>query len=290
MHEGRDRGHANDDLALLARAADAAGPIALRHFQANPTVWEKPDGAGPVSEADLEIDGALRSLLMAARPEYGWLSEETADGPARLDAARVFILDPIDGTRAFLNGDPAFSVALAIAEAGRVMAGIVDMPALALRYTAALGQGAWLNGQRVRASSQLGLSGARALVGKSQLAPELWPKGVPPVTRHFRSGLAWRLCLVAEGQFDAALSLRPAWEWDLAAASLIAAEAGALVTDADGAPLAFNSPGARTPGFIAAPDALHREILALRPERPADGRRAAHTGTPRYHPGGSRRD
>lgn len=112
----------SDDLALLDAAARAAGAIALRYWRRSPETWDKGDGAGPVSEADLAIDRMLAADLRAARPDYGWLSEESADEPGRLGAARTFIIDPIDGTRAFLDGTPDFAVSLAVADAGRVTA------------------------------------------------------------------------------------------------------------------------------------------------------------------------
>ena len=100
------------------------------------------------------------------------------------------------------------------------------------------------------------------LAGKAALAAAHWPGGVPPVTRHFRTSLAWRLCLVADGRFDATLALRPVWEWDSAAASLIASEAGVTVTDRLGAPLRFNAPHPAGDGLLAAPPRLHADLLA----------------------------
>ena len=128
-----------DDLDLLVRAAEAAAEIALGHFGQSPQVWQKDEGAGPVSEADLEVDAHLRTTLMAARPDYGWLSEETPDTPDRLDRDGCFILDPIDGTRAFIKGDRTWGHSLAIARGGAVVAAVVFMPVRAKLYTAALG-------------------------------------------------------------------------------------------------------------------------------------------------------
>jgi len=250
------------DVTLLTEAAGAAGAVAMRHFGTGPQSWEKADGAGPVSKADLEVDALLRDRLLAARPDYGWLSEETEDDPARLDRSSVFIVDPIDGTRAFLAGQKGFAHALAVARAGRVTAAAVHLPLMGLTYAARLGGGARLNGQPLRVTRTPGIGGARVLAGRPQLAPEHWKDGVaPPVQRHFRSSLAWRLCLVAEGSFDATLTLRPAWEWDTAAAALIAAEAGVRVTDRHGAELGFNRPHPASAGLIAAAPALHAALF-----------------------------
>lgn len=246
----------NDDLALLVDAARAGGEIARRHWRAEPEVWHKSDGAGPVTEADLEIDRMLNGELLAARPNYGWLSEETEDNAARLDCEKVFIVDPIDGTRAFMNGERTFSHSLAVATAGRVTAAAVYLPMLGKLFTATATGPAKLNGAPIRAT-EVPLDGASVLASRPNFAAEYWPGGAPPITRHFRSSLAYRLCLVAEGRFDAMLTLRDTWEWDVAAGSLIAANAGARVTDAAGGSPAFNGPKAMLPGMIAAGAAVH---------------------------------
>ncbi|MFO1175924.1 MAG: 3'(2'),5'-bisphosphate nucleotidase CysQ [Paracoccaceae bacterium] len=253
----------SDDLALLDAAARAAGAIALRYWRRSPETWDKGDGAGPVSEADLAIDRMLAADLRAARPDYGWLSEESADEPGRLGAARTFIIDPIDGTRAFLDGTPDFAVSLAVADAGRVTAAAVFLPAQDRLYAAAAGQPARCNGQPIRCSGRGRLDEATLLTSRPTLAPEHWrDRTPPPVRRMFRSSLAWRLCLVAEGAFDAMLTLRPTWEWDIAAGSLIAERAGARVSDRLGAALRFNRADPRTAGCLAAAPAVHGGLIA----------------------------
>ena len=258
-----------NDLALLIAAAEAAGGIAARHFGQAPRRWDKGAGQGPVSEADIEIDTMLRLRLLAARPDYGWLSEETPDDPARLASGSVFIVDPIDGTRAFLAGQKQFAHALAVARDGRITAGVVHLPLLGLTYAAARGGGAWLNGRRLWVAQGGALGGARVLTGRAQLAPENWPGGAPPVIAHQRPALAWRLCLVAEGAFDAALTLRDAWHWDIAPGSLIAAEAGAAITDRFGAPLGFNTPRPLSAGLVTAAPGLHGALMARLTAAPA---------------------
>lgn len=252
------------DLALLCEAARAAGEIALRHFAGGRAAREKPGGQGPVTEADLEIDRMLRAELTHARPDYGWLSEESEDGTARLRAERVFIVDPIDGTRAFVAGRSAWGPALAVAERGRVVAGVVHLPRLDRMYTASEGTGARLNGVAIRPSDRAELAGAQVLATASQFDARHWPGGVPEVARHFRPALAYRLCLAAEGRFDATLTFRDAWEWDVAAGVLIAREAGAEVSDRSGALLLFNNRVPQVPGLIVAGPRLHAEILARR--------------------------
>ncbi len=248
------------DLALLIAAAKIAGKIALSHWKASPQVWEKPDGQGPVSAADLEVNVALAAFLQAARPAYGWLSEETPDTEARLSTPAQFVLDPIDGTRSFLQGDSAFSHALAVVQNRQVTAGVVYLPAMDKLYAASAQGAATLNGVEIRAAAPA--ASARALTAKSTLAPEHWPGGVPDLNRHFRAGMAWRMCLVAEGAFDAMLTLRPSWEWDIAAGALIAKRAGARVSDRHGQDLRFNAADPRSAGVVAASPDLHADLVA----------------------------
>jgi myo-inositol-1(or 4)-monophosphatase len=250
------------DLALLTEAALAAGEIARRHFGRGPASWDKGAGQGPVSEADLEIDLMLRDRLLAARPGFGWLSEETEDAPERLAAEAVFIVDPIDGTRAFLEGQKGFAHALAIARGGKVTASVVHLPLLERTYAARRGAGAYVNDRPLLTPPRKGLIGARVLASRGQLDPQLWPGGLPAVERHFRPSLAWRICLVAEGAFDGTVTLRDTWDWDTAAAALIAEEAGARITDRHGAELAFNTPAPRSPGLIVGPEGVHSGFLA----------------------------
>ena len=249
------------DLNLLIEAAREAGEIALRYWRNDPQAWEKSDGAGPVSEADLAINRHLEQVLRPARPHYGWLSEESADEPARLDADHCFILDPIDGTRAFLAGQDGFSHSLAIATGNRITAAVVHLPARDLTYTATEDGPALLNGSPLEPAEH-DLSGARVLTSKPSLDPTFWQGAPPPIRREFRPSLAWRLCLVAEGRFNAALSTRAAWEWDIAAGSLIASRAGATVTDRLGHPLRFNTASAKANGVAVATPSYHAELMS----------------------------
>ena len=250
------------DLAQLTHAARAAGEIAMRYWRQSPKTWEKPDGTGPVTEADLAVNAMLRETLRAARPNYGWLSEEDPDTTARLTTTHQFIIDPIDGTRAFMAGEETFAHSLAIAENGNPIAGVVYLPALDRLYTATTTSPALKDGEEICASTRTEIEGATLLTTPPNLTPNHWPGGVPAIKRSFRTSLAYRLCLVAEGRHDGMLTLRDAWEWDIAAGALIAARAGATVTDRHNQPLHFNTENAKRPGVLAAAPGLHAGLMA----------------------------
>ncbi len=250
----------HDDLTLLPGVARAAGDIARPFWRAKARHWDKADGTGPVSEADLAVNTMLHDRLLSARPDHGWLSEESLDDPARLSRDRVFIVDPIDGTRAFIDGQAAWSHSIAIAEHGRIIAGVVYLPVLDKIYAAALGRGATLNDAPIRANATTDPDGATMLASRPVLDAHNWQ--LPPgVTRHFRPSLAYRMCLVAEGRFDAMLALRRTWEWDIAAGALIVTEAGGTVSDRRGAPLLFNNPVPQTDGTLSAAPVLHPRLI-----------------------------
>ena len=246
------------DLALLTDVARAAGEIALGFFRAENRVWDK-GSDDPVSEADLAVDTYLRETLTTARPDYGWLSEETEDDADRLRRSRAFIVDPIDGTRAFISGEKTWAHSIAIVDGGAPVAAAVYLPALGKMYTAGAGDGAALNGTKITGAELP--DRPRLLASRPALQTRHWPRGLPEIDRHFRPSLAYRMSLVAEGRFDAMLTLRDSWEWDLAAGALIAAEAGLNVSDRAGDPLRFNTQGRMTPGVIVAQSPLHEDLL-----------------------------
>lgn len=235
----------------------------MRFWRHDPESWDKGGGAGPVSEADLAVNAHLEQVLQTARPDYGWLSEESEADLSRLDARHCFIIDPIDGTRAFIDGQNSFSHSLAIATDDRITAAVVYLPARDLIYSAHADGPAMLNDQPITVGTRDRIKGATVLTYRAVSEPGNWKSGrAPGFQREFRPSLAWRLCLVAEGRFDAALSLRSAWEWDIAAGALIAERAGAIVTDRRDKPLRFNGPRAALDGLVIANTSLHRQMIA----------------------------
>lgn len=253
---------AHDDLRLLEEAARAAGDIARGYFRRDPKKWDKPDSQGPVTECDLAVDEMLKEKLLSARPDYGWLSEETPDDPARLDHNTLFVIDPLDGTRAFIEGSPTWAHSLAVVKDGIPVAAAVYLPINDKMFTAATGHGAQLNGESIHATNQSAVDGASILVAKPGLEPHNWVNAdVPNFKRSFRSSLAYRLSLIGQGRYDSMISLRATWEWDVAAGALIVTEAGGVVTDRKGAQLRFNNAHPQVNGIVAAGSSLHPPLV-----------------------------
>jgi myo-inositol-1(or 4)-monophosphatase len=232
---------AHDDLVLIERAAREAGVIAKTYFGGDYRRWDKGKGQ-PVTEADLAIDAYLHETLAAARPGYGWLSEES--DPSRCEAERVFVVDPIDGTTAFLKGRPHFSISIAIVREGRPETAVVFNPITEECFTAAKASGARLNGQPIRVSNRSEIAGCRMLAPRMTFEHPIWStppnEPWPPMEIESRSSIAYRMALVASGQFDAMLALSPKHDWDLAGGDLIVREAGGIASDHQGRELRYN--------------------------------------------------
>ncbi|MEP1329186.1 3'(2'),5'-bisphosphate nucleotidase CysQ [Pseudophaeobacter sp.] len=261
---------AAEDLALLIQAAEAAGDIALKYSGPDAKRWDKPDDQGPVTEADLAVNAMLEDMLPQARPNYGWLSEESEDSQERLGRDRVFIIDPIDGTRSFAEGSRTWAHSLAVAERGEVIAAVIYLPQRELLYSAAKGQGAFCNGQPVSVTPPTELPQTKVLTAKPNLDSKHWRGGsAPEFLRSYRPSLAYRLARVADGGYGAMLTLRRSWEWDIAAGDLLLREAGGVTTDRHGTGLRFNNATPLLDGVLAAAPDVHQVLLAgLEPQGP----------------------
>lgn len=265
MRAHEANGHAGQDLDLLLQATAEAGLIAMRYFRQAPEVWMK-GGTSPVSEADYAADKYLRETLLAARPGYGWLSEETVD---RLPAAgeRSFIVDPIDGTRGFLEGNPQWCVSAAVVERGRAVAGVLECPATGERFAAVRGAGATLNGAPIRIRTPgeppFSLGGPKAM---AQFLPGEW-RGL---TRPFAyvPSLAYRIAMIAAGRLDASFVKPNAHDWDIAAAMLILEEAGGALLDTDGDMPELGRDDPRHAALAAGSGPLLRAMVAALAEFP----------------------
>lgn len=251
-----------DDHALLVEAVREAGPVAMGFFRNGARHWEKSPG-DPVSEADHAVNDLLKARLHDARPDYGWLSEETPDDPARLDKPKVWVIDPIDGTKAFLRGDPEFTICAALLQDGQPISAAVFNPATDEFFEATAGGGAKLNGAPIRASDARELEHAHLLAGKRMFERAGYPGPPLGVTFRFINSVAYRLSLVAAGRFDSCVSLNGKSDWDLAAADLIVREAGGKVTTARGKPFAYNGRSTRHGSVVASAPGLHEAVLAM---------------------------
>ena len=249
------------DLNLAIEATRAAADLALRHFHAQSEWWEKSPG-NPVGVADLEVDAHLKAALLGARPGDGWLSEETADTDDRLSCRRVWVVDPIDGTRDFVRGRSGWAVSVALVEDGVVTIAALAAPARQQLFVAARGQGATCNGIPLRMAVLPGLSGVRLPMDAANLTASFWPSPWPGEVVEKPNSLALRMAKLASAEADAWLEGRTIAEWDVAASTLILTEAGGVVTDRHGAPLAFNKPAPVFHGIAAASTAIHAEVLA----------------------------
>ncbi len=236
------------DLALLVEAAREAGRIAMRYFKQNQEVWMK-GGTSPVSEADYAVDKFLRETLLSARPDYGWLSEETADGAARLDARRTFVVDPIDGTRGFLEGQSRWCVSVAVVEAGRSIAGVLECPARQETFSALPNAGAFKNGARLAVRKP----GPRPEIGGPKIMLDALPEEMRDRVKRtaYIPSLAYRVAMVADGALDASFVKPNSHDWDLAAADLILREAGGRLLDEHGRPPTYGGAETRHGALVA---------------------------------------
>jgi myo-inositol-1(or 4)-monophosphatase len=250
------------DAALLRAAVQEAGALAMTHYHSGLKSWDKSQG-DPVSEADIAIDRLLHKRLQETRPAYGWLSEETADSDIRLGKARVWIVDPIDGTRAFIQQRPEFAIAAALVEDGEPVLAAVFNPATDQYFFAAKGQGAELNGRPITVSRHAGLANARFMGGKKAFEHHGWLRDAPGASFAYRNSIAYRMALVANGEFEAALSFGEKSDWDVAAADLLVREAGGCVTTPTGRRFAYNGKRTRHADLIAAAPGVHTELMAL---------------------------
>ena len=239
----------------IAAIAAEAGQHALGLWRTDFKRWEKEPGS-PVCEVDLSVNAMLRDRLTALDPEAGWLSEETVDDAVRLNHRRCWVVDPIDGTRDYIHGRPGWAVSIALVDGEQPVAAVLDAPAIGQVWLAEAGKGATLNGQPIAHSGRTVFTGART------------PTDVLPavdqdlVAVHKPNSIALRIAMVAAGEADLLATIRWGHEWDIAAAILIAREAGCSVSDAIGRKLRFNTPRAEAFGVLATAPGIHLAAIA----------------------------
>ena len=251
-----------EDLNLITELALEAGQIAMRWFGKDPEVWMK-KGDSPVSEADFAVDKFLQEKLMAARPNYGWLSEETDDNEERLDASRIFVVDPIDGTRGFINGMKQWCVSIAVVDNHHPVVGVLECPVLKETITASKGNGAHLNGKALSAPKLQAGSSVRVVGPGSLQTSAIRISDRKVIKQPFVPSLAYRIAMVAMGETDLVLANAHSKDWDLAAADLIVQEANARLTDWAGKTISYNQKDVRQGALVVSHVSCHNEMLDL---------------------------
>jgi len=250
------------EVALLRDAAREAGRIAMRYFGQAPEVWLK-DGSSPVSEADLAVDRFLKDALLSARPDYGWISEETVDERAKAARQRYFVIDPIDGTRAYIGGQKQWCVSVAIVENGRPIAGVLECPVLLETLEAGKGLGAVQNNVPIHVQlppdgQEITIASARTM---TNALPEVWRERVR--LHPYVPSLAYRIAMVARGEIAGTFVRPNSNDWDLAAADLILSEAGGDLRDRDGQPPVYGGVSPVQGALVASSGSLLQEMLSV---------------------------
>ncbi|ABI77962.1 inositol monophosphatase family protein [Hyphomonas neptunium ATCC 15444] len=248
---------------MLALAKEA-GDLALSYtLTGGAEAWNKTGGKGPVTEADLAVNRLCLKQLQTARPDYGWLSEETLDDPAARAKSRVWVVDPIDGTRAYISGDPHWCIALAIVEEGEAVASVLYAPALSRMYSARKGAGAFLNGNAIHVSLRDAEDGLRLITNEGLVTHPAWKEPWPRVeiARPKPNATLLRMAHVATGEWDAALVLAEKSDWDLAAGTVLVHEAGGHATTHLGEAFVFNQAVPAQRSVLASGKALHPLLL-----------------------------
>jgi myo-inositol-1(or 4)-monophosphatase len=265
---GNDKkgGDLSRELALAKRAAREAGEILRGYWRRGGYEIGSKGHDNPVTQADLEADRAIKKRLRDPFPEYGWLSEETVDNDARLKRRRVWIVDPLDGTKEFIKGIPEFSVAIALIENGAPILGVTYNPIKREMYWAARGLGCHLNTKRVRVTKTRTLKHATVLASRSETARGEWLVFDGTMQVSPTGSVAYKLAMVAGGKGDATFTRSPKSEWDIASGAALVLEAGGAITDIKGRAIRFNQRNVKLQGLVADNKLLHAALMKVAPK------------------------
>lgn len=251
----------SEELETVERAVREAGWIIMALYGKDYRIEEKGKG-NPVTTADLEANRKIQEIILDRYPEDGWLSEEGQDNPQRFKAARVWVVDPIDGTKEFIAGIPQFAVSVGLVVGGDPMVGVVYNPAEEKLYRAVKGYGALLNDRPIHVSLREEVKGASLLVSRSE--PRRKFQSLADICRLEQVGsIAYRLAMVAGGEGDGTLTFRSLREWDICAGVLIVEEAGGMVVDGDGKEIVFNQQDALYRGIVASNEILAHSLQGM---------------------------
>jgi myo-inositol-1(or 4)-monophosphatase len=240
------------ELEVAREAAREAGAVLLRHYETGTETWEKSED-NPVTAADLDADRAIAARLKAAFPDDAILSEETVSDPSRTEQRRVWIVDPMDGTKEFTKRIPEFCVSIALCDAGEPVVAAIHNPLAGVTVWAAAGAGCFRDGQRATVSGVTRLEDAVMIASRTEIsrdkfeAHQSWFKELRPL-----GSIAWKLACVACGDGDLNVSLAPKNEWDVCAGDLLVQEAGGIYVDFDGSRRRYNQADPLIESFMAA--------------------------------------
>jgi myo-inositol-1(or 4)-monophosphatase len=249
------------EVAIARKAALAAGSILLRYYLRGSYKVGSKGYDNPVTTADLQADRTVKRMLTRAFPDYGWLSEETADTDDRLTRRRVWIVDPLDGTKEFIKGIPEFCVAIALVDRGVPILGITYNPVKDEMFWSARGMGCHLNNGPARVTRTRVLKRAKVLASRSETARGEWEVYHGVLMFSPTGSVAYKLALVAGGKADATFSRTPKNEWDIAAGAALVTEAGGMMTDIKGRAMRFNQKRTVRSGMIASNGLLHEALV-----------------------------
>ncbi|MGN7611587.1 3'(2'),5'-bisphosphate nucleotidase CysQ [Magnetococcales bacterium HHB-1] len=254
------------ELAAMQSAARQAGVAVMKYYRpgqqvtAEANVREK-SADNPLTQADLESDTILREQLMQAFPDYGWLSEETLDNLDRLKKTRVWVVDPIDGTKEFIDGIPQFAISIGLVDGGVPVAACVYNPALDEMFIASKGGGAYLNGEAIHTSTRKQLLGASCITSRSEIKRGDWVNFDGEFILAPIGSIAYKMAVAAMGRFDMTFTLTPKNEWDFCAGTLLIQEAGGQVTNKAGEPFQFNQESPLVLSVVTSNGPLHNPLL-----------------------------
>ena len=251
---------ASSEHNLVKESILKAGKLALKWFKKDPEQWKKNDGS-LVSKADIEINDLLNKLLKNKNPEFGWLSEENEDDKSRLNKKITFVVDPLDGTKAFLEGKKEFSISIAIVKNGLPISGIVFSPSTGEIFEAEKNKGSWKNNKKIIISNYKKLEKCKMIAFKPMFSHPAWKEPWPKMDIENRNSIAYRMALVASGQYDAMMALNSKNDWDIAAGDLLISEAGGIVTLHTNKKIIYNTENIKKPSVIGTNKSIHDKII-----------------------------
>jgi myo-inositol-1(or 4)-monophosphatase len=250
------------EYTCAIKAARAAGDIIRSHYNTRYDVDYKGKDS-PVTIADRDANRKIHEIIQDQFPDDGWLSEETVDSPERLSRRRVWVVDPMDGTKEFIQKIPELAVSIALVEDGSPVVGVAYNPIHDQLFWAVRGQGAWSDDRRLRVSPATQLQGATILASRSETQRGEWKKFASQFRLRQTGSAAYKMALIAAGDADATFTLVPKNEWDICAGVLLIEEAGGTVSHLDGSPLRFNQAKTLLQGLVASNGRLHSQLVQL---------------------------